>query len=107
MERMNCSSTTTTPWCYPVTDIGISRVYVNCVDAHDSDWFVGFLVLDYPAMSFVDRIFDESERVFSFVGTWNEGPALYFSVLTSLGDPLCISEQWFSNLKHEISISGT
>ena len=100
MERMNCSSTTTTPWCYPVTDIGISRVYVNCVDAHDSNWFVGFFVFDYPAMSFVDRILDESDRVFSFVGTWYESPALYFNVLAGLGNPLCISKQRFSNLKN-------
>jgi hypothetical protein len=98
---------TTTPWCYPVTDIGISCVEINCVDAHDSNWFVGFLLLNHPAMSLVDGVFDESERVFSFVGTRYESPALYFNVLAGLGNPLCISKLWFSNLKHEISISGT
>ena len=99
MERMNCGSATTTPWCYPITSVGISCIGVNCVNADDSNWFVGFLVFDYPAMSFVDRVFDESERVFSFIGTWNEGPALYFNVLAGLGNPLCISKQRFSNLK--------
>jgi hypothetical protein len=58
-------------------------------------------------MSLVDGVFDESERVFSFVGTRYESPALNFDVLTSTRDPFGIVDGGLTNLKHEISISGT
>ena len=99
MERVNCSSTAATPRCNPITSVGISCIGVNCVNADDSNWFFGFLLFNYPEMSFVDRVINKAESMFAFIRTWNEGPTLNFTVLTSLGDPLCISEQRFSDLE--------
>ena len=99
IKCINCRSATATPWCYPITDIGISRVEINRVDADDSNWFVRFLLFDYPEMRFVNGVINESECVLTFVGTGHESPALHFSVLAGLGNPLCISEQWFSDLE--------
>jgi hypothetical protein len=58
-------------------------------------------------MGFVDGVINKSESMFMFVGTGHDSPALYFNVLAGLGNPLCISEQWLSNFKHQTSISGT
>lgn len=96
---MDRSSTTATPWCYPITDIGIARIEINRVDADNSNRFVRLLLFDYPEMRFVDGVIYESESMFMFVGTWYEGPALHFSVLAGLGNPLRISKYRFANPK--------
>ena len=69
------------------------------MNADDSNWFVGLLVFDYPAMSLFDGVIDESESMFMFVGTGYESPALYFNVLAGLGNPLRIHQHRFSDLE--------
>ena len=50
-------------------------------------------------MSLVDRVFDESERVFLSVGTGHKSPALNFDVLTSTRDPFGIVDGGLTNPK--------
>jgi acyl-CoA thioester hydrolase len=69
------------------------------VNTDNPNRFVSFLLLNHPAMGFVDGVINKSASMFMFVGTGHDSPALNFGILASTRNPLGIHQHRFSDLE--------